>query len=320
VRRFEMLIAGPNLTIDRTLTGGELRPGAVLRFAARASAGGKGVNVARGAQALGGSPMLVGFLPGHTGAAAAAMLAEEGIALRGVRCRGELRSTSVILEPGGRSTVINEDGPEIDWDEWSRYERAVADALGAGERLLVCSGSLPPGAPDDAYGRLCRLAGEHGARCIVDCSGAVLRAALDARPDVVCPNVAEAEAALTGASGGPDAVEASADARPRALAAASALVERGARAAIVTAAAAGAAVADGSGVVWLPAPVVTVRNPVGAGDALVAGLGVALEQGAPLPEAARAGVAAGAASVEHEHAGRLEPERAGELLAQVAAG
>jgi 1-phosphofructokinase family hexose kinase len=314
-----MLIAGPNLTIDRTLTGGELRPGAVLRFAARASPGGKGVNVARGVQALGGSPTLVGFLPGHTGAAAAAMLAEEGLALRGVRCRGELRSTAVILEPGGRSTVINEDGPEIDWDEWARYERAVADALEAGARLLVCSGSLPPGAPGDAYGRLCRVAGEHGARCVVDCSGATLRAALDARPDVVCPNVTEAEAALTGADDGPDAVEASSDARPRALAAAAALVERGARAAIVTAAAAGAAVAGPGDFAWLPAPVVAVRNPIGAGDALVAGLAVGLEQGSPLPDAARAGVAAGAASVEHEHAGRLDPERAAELLASIRA-
>ena len=33
-----VLIAGPNLTIDRTLTGAALRPGEVLRFAARARA------------------------------------------------------------------------------------------------------------------------------------------------------------------------------------------------------------------------------------------------------------------------------------------
>ena len=108
-----MLIAGPNLTIDRTLTGAELRPGDVLRFAARVTPGGKGLNVARGVQELGGSLALVAFLPGHTGAAAAAMIAQEGIALLAVRCGGELRSTAVILEPGGRSTVINEAGPEI---------------------------------------------------------------------------------------------------------------------------------------------------------------------------------------------------------------
>jgi 1-phosphofructokinase family hexose kinase len=312
-----MLIAGPNLTIDRTLTGGELRPGAVLRFAARVTPGGKGVNVSRGAQALGGRPVLVSLVPGHTGAAAAAMLADEGTALRGVRCGGELRSTSVILEAGGRTTVINETGPEITPDEWSRYEREVVRAL-AGERLLVCSGSLPPGSPDGAYGRLCEAAAARGARCVVDGSSTALSHALEVRPDVVCPNVAEAEGALAGAGDRPDPVEAPEDARPRALAAASALVQRGARAAIVTAAAAGAAVAGADGVVWLAAPAATVRNPVGAGDALVAGLAVALERQATLLEAAREGMAVAAASVEHEQAGRLDPARAHELLALIA--
>ena len=43
-----MLIAGPNLTIDRTLAIDELRPGEVLRFDQVAvTPGGKGVNVAR---------------------------------------------------------------------------------------------------------------------------------------------------------------------------------------------------------------------------------------------------------------------------------
>ena len=108
-----VLIAGPNLTIDRTLTGAALRPGEVLRFAARASPGGKGVNVARGAQALGAGALLVALLPGHTGAAVGALIGEEGIALLGVPCGGEVRSTAVVLEPDGRSTVLNEQGPEV---------------------------------------------------------------------------------------------------------------------------------------------------------------------------------------------------------------
>ena len=60
-----MLIAGPNLTIDRTLGIEELRPGGVLRFDGVAvTPGGKGVNVARVARALGVSALLVGFTPG----------------------------------------------------------------------------------------------------------------------------------------------------------------------------------------------------------------------------------------------------------------
>ena len=48
--------------------------------------GGKGLNVARAARALGHSALLVSLAPGHTGRAAAALIAEEGIELSGVPC------------------------------------------------------------------------------------------------------------------------------------------------------------------------------------------------------------------------------------------
>ena len=84
-----MLIAGPNPTIDRTLTIAELRPGEVLRFERVAiTPGGKGLNVARAARALGEPAVLVSFVPGHTGRAGAAMVAAEGIELRGVPSPG----------------------------------------------------------------------------------------------------------------------------------------------------------------------------------------------------------------------------------------
>jgi 1-phosphofructokinase family hexose kinase len=306
-----VLIAGPNLTIDRTLTGAELRPGEVLRFAARAGPGGKGLNVARGAQALGAPAALVAFLPGRTGSAVGAMIADEGIRLLGVPCGGEVRSTAVILEPGGRSTVLNEAGPEIAAADWDEYEERVSGEL-ARHAVLVCSGSLPPGAPDDAYARLAARGRERGARCLVDGSGPAVRAVLGAAPDLVTPNLAEAELAL-GTGDGSEPVEVPSDAQPRAVAAATALVERGARAALVTAAAAGAALAAGGAATWLPAASVVVRNPIGAGDALLAGLAAELEAGAALPEAARAGMAAAGAAVEDERAGRLDPVRAREL-------
>src|SRR6185503_9721235 len=124
-----MLIAGPNLTIDRTSTIPELRPGEVLRLAdVVVTPGGKGLNVARAARALGVPAVLVAFLPGHTGRAAAALIAEEDIVLAGVPVGGEIRSTTVILEPGGRATVINEPGPPLADGDWAALEAAVATA------------------------------------------------------------------------------------------------------------------------------------------------------------------------------------------------
>jgi 1-phosphofructokinase family hexose kinase len=346
-----VLVAGPNLTIDRTLTIEELRPGEVLRFESVAvTPGGKGVNVARAARALGVPALLVGFTPGRTGAAAAELLADEGIALRAVPAGGELRSTAVVFERSGRTTVMNEPGPPVGAADWRRYETAVREGLGD-HGVLVCSGSLPPGAPDDAYARLARLAAEGGAVCMVDTSGAALAAALEAMPDVVLPNLAEAERLLRGRSD--EAVEAGnpEEMRARAGAAAVELVRRGARAAVVTAGAAGAASAvsgeasrpedaaptgrepavgepaagggaagggpprdaPGPAVAWHPAPVVTVRNPIGAGDAFAGGLAARLERGEPLADAVPAAVAIAAASVEAPTAGDLDPGRAAEL-------
>jgi 1-phosphofructokinase family hexose kinase len=316
-----VVIAGPNLTIDRTLSIDELRPGEVLRFErAVVTPGGKGVNVARVARELGARAVLVGFVPGRTGAAGAALLADEGIALRGVEVGGELRSTAVVLERSGRVTVFNEPGPSLGPGDWELFEGVVADALSAedaadGQRVLACSGSLPPGAPADAYARLVALAQERAAVTVVDVGGEQLGAAVAAGADVVTPNLAEAEGLLHGRAD--ETVEAGdrAAVRERATAAARALVERGATRAVVTAAEAGAAVADGWMARWLAAPVVSeVRNPIGAGDALVGGLALALERGEPFAGAVGVGMACGAASVETDVAGVVLPERVAALL------
>jgi 1-phosphofructokinase family hexose kinase len=313
-----MLIAGPNLTIDRTLTIAELRPGEVLRFdTAVITPGGKGVNVARAAMALGADAVLVGLLPGHTGAAVAAMLAHEGTALAGIEVDGEVRASIIVLEPSGRVTVMNEPGPELRAEDWERYAAAVADRL-AEHAVLACSGSLPPGAPEDAYAALAAAAAAADVAAIVDVTGDRLGAAVAGGAAIVTPNLPEAEGLLHGRAD--ETVEAGdpEEVRVRACAAAEALVAGGARGAIVTAAAAGAAVADGGRTSWLPAPRATVRNPIGAGDALVGGLGTALERGEPLLRAAAFGVAAGAASVETDTAGTLDRGRAAEFAALVA--
>jgi 1-phosphofructokinase family hexose kinase len=314
-----VVIAGPNLTIDRTLAIEELRPGEVLRFQdVVVTPGGKGVNVARVARALRVPALLVGFTPGRTGAAAAQLLVDEGLRIDPVPTGGEVRSTAVIMERGGRVTVINEPGPAVRPEDWARYEAAVAARLQR-NGVLVCSGSVPPGTPSDAYGRLVELATDAGATAIVDTSGAVLEGSLASRPAVVSPNLAEAEGLLHGR---PDeTVEAGdpAQVRARATAAAVELVQRGARAAVVTAGAAGAAVAAGSTVGWHEAHTVTVRNPIGAGDALAGGLAAALERGEPLARAVRAGLAIAAASVETATAGEIEAVRAAELEAAAVA-
>jgi fructose-1-phosphate kinase PfkB-like protein len=92
-----VLVAGPNLTIDRTASLEELRPGTVLRFSrVVVTPGGKGLNVARAARALGLEVLLVGFVPGETGRAGAGMIAREGVALRAVESGGRIRPPGAV--------------------------------------------------------------------------------------------------------------------------------------------------------------------------------------------------------------------------------
>jgi 1-phosphofructokinase family hexose kinase len=314
------LVAGPNLTIDRTLEVDEMVLGSEVRFThADVTPGGKGVNVSRAAARLGCDTTLVAFAPGHTGAAVARLIGDEGLRLRTVPCAGEVRSSAIVLEQGGRVTVLNEPGPRLGPQDWDAYVEAIEAEL-AGHRLLVCSGSIPPGIPTDAYAALVSRAAARSMPTLVDASSGPLERAIDAGPDIVTPNLAEAEALLLGARGREVELHAP-DAAARAVRAGRALVGRGVRIAIVTAGAAGAAVAwDGEDRFVRAAVPVSVRNPIGAGDVFVAGLACALAAGRSLGAAVAAAVGAAGAGVDRRLAGDLDPERARALSEEVYSG
>ena len=124
--------------------------------------------------------------------------------------------------------------------------------------VVVLSGSLPPGVPDDGYAELVDLGHAHGARVVVDADGPALRGALKSGPKLVAPNQAE----LSRATGAQDVA-----------AGVAALRELGARDVLVSCGADGLVLMPEDGPGWharLPAPL--SGNPTGAGDAVVAAL------------------------------------------------
>ena len=150
----------------------------------------------------------------------------------------------------------------------------------------------------------------------MDAARDALAAVLAAEPDLVTPNLAEAESMGTGvlvesSAHGEDRAEI----RERARLAARSLRAAGARRAVVTAGAYGAAYADDAGELWWDAPPVAVVNPIGAGDAFVGGVADHLARGAGWRDAVRRGVLVASAAVEHPHAGRVDPDRVGQLVA-----
>lgn len=314
-----MLIATPNLTVDRTLRLPELRPGTVMRPRhALVTAGGKGVNVGRVAAAFGRRATLVGFVADVDAPSLHRLFAREPLDLAGVPVPGEARVATIYLEDSGRVTVLNEPGPHIGAADWRRYEQRIAAELASGRyETLICSGSLPPGAPDDGYGRLVSIGHEAGVRVVVDAARGALAGALAARPDIVTPNLAEADGVLSGHEHEPVDETGPQTAR-HACGAVRALCARGARAAAVTAGAAGTAFGDARGVHWIPTVPVRVVNPIGAGDSFVGGLVQALEGGATPLDAVTFAVATATASVEQELAGGVDAARARAIAAQLA--
>lgn len=303
-----MLIVNPNICFDRTIEIDELLVGHVQRPRSGVTTlGGKGVNVARVVRALGPSAVILTFLPARDEARLAALARAEGATLVGAAVDGEARGATIVLEDSGRVTVLNEPGVSVTSNDWDRLLVMVL-SLSDEHSSVVCSGSLPPGSPVDSYGRVVELARNRGLRSVVDSSGEVLDEAIKAGADIVSPNLSEAETLLVG--GRPENVDPSGpDVVDRAARAVTGLVQRGARHVIVSVGSHGAAFDTDGRVAWCAAPVVTVRNPIGAGDSLVGAMVKALEDGQSWEDAARYGIVTASASCEDHLAGGVDLEK-----------
>jgi 1-phosphofructokinase family hexose kinase len=286
-----MVIAGPNPTIDRMIGVERFDPGFIHRaHHVEARLGGGGVNAARVAVRLGSRPTLVTSLPNEDEPRLLEGLRAEGIEIDGVHCDGRTRVATILRESDGRTSVLHEPGAALDVPGWEAFAKLVVKRL-AGDRVLLCSGSLPPGVPVDGYARLARAARHEGCRCVVDAAGETLAATIDAREGIVVPNLAEAEGLLYGTSA--EAVLAGETAE-RAEEVASGLLRLGAHLVVVTAGSAGAAWSQGGrngGSGWAAAQAVEAANPVGAGDAFAAGFTHHLEERSTLADAVASGVA-----------------------------
>ena len=281
----------PNPSLDRTLTVPRIEFDEMVRASgARLDWGGKGFNVSRALQALGTASVATGFLGGATGQMLAQGLREMGIAVDPVPIAGETRTNTIIAETEtGRYIKVNEPGPTVRAEEWAAFLQKARVHIQPGD-LWILSGSLPPGLPPDFYAQLVKLVQDGGARAFLDTSGQPLRLGCAAGPYLVKPNVVEA-GELTGRPVGSEA---------DALHAAQFILRQGVEVVALSLGAAGLLLARGQEAVRARPPEVRAPNPVGAGDALLAGLAWALERGLSLEEMARWGVAAGTAAAMGE--------------------
>jgi tagatose 6-phosphate kinase len=269
-----------------------------------AQAGGKGVNVARVLAALGGSVRTVVLVGGETGRAIAADVARSGLAPVVVQAAGESRTCLEVLEwQGGRATQLHGCGVRADAATARALVDAVAASLEGAEWLALC-GSLPPGLAPDLYARLAAVGRARGVRVALDSSGPALHAGWAARPELLRINREEAADVL----GAPDPAALVLPPLEPPAPVALGIVSDGPRAVVAW---------SGDGAVWrVRPPRIEARNPIGCGDAMLAGLLASLGRH-PVPEALRYAVALAAADAEAPTAGRPDLARARILVPEV---
>lgn len=249
--------------------------------------GGKGVNVARWLKHLGAPARLLLPLGGPTGRELAGQLRTEGLPARVVRVSQTTRVNVIVTPASGPQFRFNPVWQRISSTDWANVLSAIRGAL-ANASCVVLSGSLPGGAPSDAYARILRLAARAGVRCILDCDGPALAAAVGAKPFLVKPNEHEL-ARWFGAESPSDADVWRAAGAMAAVTRGWVLVSRAERGALLVH-------EQNQTAFECVAPKVRVRNTVGAGDALLAAVVERILAGAAPDEWLRWGVACGSAA------------------------
>lgn len=182
---------------DVTYRVHEIRPEGLHRaYAAKESAGGKGVNVARAVRHAGGAACAIACLGGLSGERIAATLESEGVDCIPVGVQGDTRTNVSVIADNGRAFEVNGEGNPIDTAAVNRIRRALLENLLPGDTIALC-GSFPQfrdGSPASFWTELAEIAKRTETALVLDTGGAFLREIfLDGlpTPSLIKPNFDE---------------------------------------------------------------------------------------------------------------------------------
>lgn len=297
----------PNPAVDQTMFVDGFEAGSVNRAReTHLDPAGKGINASRVAHRLGWPTIAFAFLGGETGRIAEAALDAEGVQRHFVQVPGRTRVNVTVVAGPGDATSVYGPGPPVEPEYVEALTEVLHFWLQAG-RVLVLAGSLPPDIPTDWYAGLVRRAQERGVAVILDAHGPALREGLVSGPDVIKPNVKEAEELLGRALvDAGDVLEAARELAGRTRG--TVVISMGGRGAVCV-------LNDRA---WrVVPPRVEPRSTVGSGDSFVAGMAVGIARGDEVADGLRLAAAAGAATAASEGTSLGTAEAVGELLPRV---
>lgn len=277
-----------NPAVDKSTTLEKLIPEKKLRCTdLLIEAGGGGINVSKAIKKLGGESLALFPSGGANGTQLEQILRNEYIQYKTIQVEGETREdfTASELSTNAQYRFVMP-GNKLNPEEIELCLTAIS-SLQPLPSIIVASGSLPPGVPDDFFARLAVMSKQKKIKLIVDTSGIPLQLAAQEGVYLLKPNLSELCSLV-----GTDYLQ-----LDEVDDAALEVIQKGhCEIVVVSMGPLGAMLVTKEMHETVSAPAVKKLSTVGAGDSMVAGMVWMLEQGKSFSEIVRFGVACGTAA------------------------
>lgn len=285
------LTVTPNPCIDKTVFIPEFKPGDRVRSNKYTQiSGGKGNNVARVLATLGFRAGALLWVGGYTGKQVVKMLREDDK----VRCfpvwtEVPTRTITTILEENsGRQTAFFEPGPQISPQEYDKFVQTFNKVISSYKiPIIILSGTVPDSKVSSLYRDLIKIANGKGIKVILDTYGNEFSEGIRNKPYMIKPNVEELSKYLQSELK---------DMKSRTEGIQYLHEKYRIPLVVLSMGKEGALVGFEKQYIHIVPPKIKEINPVGSGDALVAGFTIGLYKSFSIEDTGRLGVALGTAN------------------------
>lgn len=270
-------------------------------------AGGKGNNVSRVLKNFGYETLTLNLLGQEEGELVRRLLLSENIPCSVINIKGRTREVITIVEyETYAQTVYFEPTPAVSLIEKSLLLERYTELLPQSE-LVIVSGSSPSEILDDVPYKMILQAKEMGLKTILDSRGQAFKRGVHAVPDVIKPNLPEAEVFFDRKI-----------TNQRELCEALDWFENlGISLSVISLGAKGAVIRSHGRTYQATPPTVKVVNPVGSGDVLVAEIAMAIVDGLEIEPTIRQCIAGSTANAKIWEAAGVTREQVLDLVPKV---
>ncbi len=297
-----------NAAIDKRYVVEDAKMGEVNRvLQCSYTPGGKGLNVSKPASIAGAKVVATGFVGGHAGNFIVDSLKEFGIKSEFYHVADESRTCINIWDSVHKvQTEYLEPGFTVSKEDWEGFVGKFTELVKEADVVSI-SGSVPKGLDTTAYQQLVAVTKSAGKKVILDTSGELLRAGIEAKPTLVKPNIDEIRF-LTGKT---------CDTREELTEAAMNIHARGVEIVVISLGADGSLVVCEEGIFQAVVPRIDAVNTVGCGDSMIAGFALGFERGLTIQDTLRLASAISAAAALREETGFFVKEDMEQLLDKI---